>query len=177
MIKKVKELNDETSVFYNDLESIFFIRKTITTENLEALREIQEIDNFCAQKILDISENHYDLDYINGQTLHDYIELNGRLSEKETYLLIFSLVHVLNSFSKNSLVHKDISADNIIIDKRGNFTLIDYGISRIYSSFLERDTVYLGKPSYAAPENYFSANTQSDQRSDIFQLGKLIEHV
>jgi len=53
--------------------------------------------------------------------------------------------------------------------------LIDFGIARFFKPGKQHDTVALGSPGYAAPEQYGKA--QSTPRSDIYSLGALLHHL
>jgi len=67
------------------------------------------------------------------------------------------------------IVHRDIKPENIIISPEGEPYLIDFGIARSYKSGQETDTVHMGTPSTAAPEQYGFA--QSGPRTDLYALG------
>lgn len=51
--------------------------------------------------------------------------------------------------------------------------LVDFGVSRHYDPFKDGDTVRLGTPGYAAPEQYRKKG-QSTPRSDIYALGVVL---
>jgi serine/threonine protein kinase len=71
-----------------------------------------------------------------------------------------------------SIIHRDIKPQNIIIDRQGKVTLIDFGISRTYNNAAQSDTICLGTRHFAAPEQY--GFSQTDCRTDIFSLGILL---
>ena len=70
------------------------------------------------------------------------------------------------------IIHRDIKPQNIIIDRQGKVTLIDFGISRVYNDASRTDTTFLGTRDFAAPEQY--GFSQSDPRTDIYSLGVLM---
>ncbi len=71
-----------------------------------------------------------------------------------------------------AIIHRDIKPQNIIIDRQGKVTLIDFGISRVYNETSHADTTCLGTRDFAAPEQY--GYSQTDHRTDIFSLGILL---
>ncbi|MCR5148161.1 MAG: protein kinase [Eubacterium sp.] len=73
------------------------------------------------------------------------------------------------------IIHRDIKASNIMITDEGHAMIIDYDAAKLYISGNEKDTVLIGTQGIAAPEQYGFA--QSDQRTDIYAFGKLIEKV
>ena len=69
------------------------------------------------------------------------------------------------------IVHRDIKEDNVILTENGTVKLTDFDISKIYTQGKSRDTVLLGTATYAPPEQFGLA--QTDSRSDIYALGIL----
>src|SRR5437588_6730889 len=59
-----------------------------------------------------------------------------------------------------------------MISESGHIFLIDFGIARLFKPGQSHDTVALGSPGYAAPEQYGKA--QSTPRSDLYSLGALL---
>ena len=73
------------------------------------------------------------------------------------------------------IIHRDLKASNIILTKDGEIKLIDYDAAKTYKKQHSEDTVHIGTPGIAAPEQYGFA--QSDARTDIYALGKLTEQL
>lgn len=67
---------------------------------------------------------------------------------------------------QKGLVFRDLKPSNLMITAAGHVYLIDFGIARLFKGGQTQDTVALGSPGYAAPEQYGKA--QSSPRSDIF---------
>ena len=69
------------------------------------------------------------------------------------------------------IIHRDVKPQNIILREDGTPVLIDFGISRVYTS-KEADSLIMGTQGFAPPEQYgFSA---TDGRSDIYSLGMVL---
>src|SRR5205807_7746837 len=73
------------------------------------------------------------------------------------------------------IIFRDLKPSNVMIDERGHVFLIDFGIARLFTPGQSHDTVALGSPGYAAPEQYGKA--QSTPRSDIYSLGASLHHL
>ena len=73
------------------------------------------------------------------------------------------------------IIHRDIKASNIMIASDGQVKMIDYDAAKTKSENKGRDTVLIGTVGIAAPEQY--GFSQSDERTDIYAFGKLIENV
>ena len=67
------------------------------------------------------------------------------------------------------IIFRDLKPTNVMVTANGHVFLIDFGIARIFKEGQEQDTVFLGSPGYAAPEQHGSA--QTNPRSDLYSLG------
>lgn len=102
----------------------------------------------------------------------------GRFSE-ETVIYwmgkICDVLHYLHSQEPNPIIFRDIKPSNIMIDKKGNLKLIDFGIAREFKEEALTDTVSIGTRGYAAPEQYGLGQTNAC--SDIYSLGATVYHL
>ncbi len=73
------------------------------------------------------------------------------------------------------IIHRDIKASNIMVTDDGVVKIIDYDAAKIYIAGQDKDTMMIGTQGLAAPEQYGFA--QSDVRTDLYALGKLIERM
>jgi len=71
------------------------------------------------------------------------------------------------------LVHRDVSPPNILISKRGEVKVTDFGLAKARTQLERTDPgIVKGKFSYLAPE--VATGQAVDQRADIFALGVCI---
>ena len=71
------------------------------------------------------------MEYINGIDLKKYLKKRGgRLDEKTALALMKPVFESMNEIHKTGLIHRDISPDNIMVDKDGKIKLIDFGSAR-----------------------------------------------
>ena len=119
------------------------------------------------------------MDFIEGQTLEDYLEKNGGgpLPVDQVIKWAKELCDVLNYLHTRQppIIFRDLKPANVMIGETGHIFLIDFGIARLFKPGKQHDTVALGSPGYAAPEQYGKA--QSSPRSDIYSLGALLHHL
>jgi serine/threonine protein kinase len=74
-----------------------------------------------------------------------------------------------------SIIFRDLKPANVMRTSAGHLYLIDFGIARHFKPGQPRDTVPLGSPGYAAPEQYGRA--QTTPRADIYSLGALLHQL
>lgn len=68
------------------------------------------------------------------------------------------------------VVYRDLKPSNLVLREDGRLVLVDFGAARVKTaaSAGRGDTVALGTPGYAAPEQYGAA---TDERTDVYGLG------
>jgi serine/threonine protein kinase len=119
------------------------------------------------------------MDFIEGETIEEYLEhaRGGPLPVETVLKWAEQLCDVLNYLHTHQppIVFRDLKPANVMISENGHLYLIDFGIARIFKPGKQHDTVALGSPGYAAPEQYGKA--QSTPRSDIYSLGALLHHL
>jgi len=123
------------------------------------------------------SEEEYVLvleEYIDGVMLSDKLK-NGHLEKKEAVSYMLDLCSALSFLHSLNIIHRDIKPSNIIINKSDVAVLIDYSSARELSYTNDSDTVNLGTPGYAAPEQY--GIHQSLPATDIYALGVLFNEM
>lgn len=107
--------------------------------------------------------------YLPGQPLNEAWDPGEGLDRwRETGEELCGLLAELHRLDP-PIVHRDIKPENIILSPEGKPRLIDFGIARRYKPGCGTDTVHMGTPTTAAPEQY--GFSQSDQRTDLYALG------
>lgn len=111
-------------------------------------------------------------EYIEGKTLQQLIDEKSTIFTPErVYEITRSLCDILKPIHQSKIVHRDISASNVMYSFDNQIYLIDFGNSRTVKNKQTADTEYIGTQYYAAPEQF--GFSQSDYRTDIFAIGIL----
>jgi serine/threonine protein kinase len=118
------------------------------------------------------------MDFIDGKTLYQILrEAQGKplplaqvISYAQQLCSVLAYLHQQNP----PIIFRDIKPTNIMITSAGHLFLIDFGIARFFKEGQEHDTMLLGSPGYAPPEQHGSA--QTNPRSDIYGLGATLHY-
>jgi eukaryotic-like serine/threonine-protein kinase len=112
------------------------------------------------------------LEYIDGKGLQTYAGDQGGLSRSQVLEIVYNTCYALDYIHKKGYVHLDIKPSNIMLTRRDEVKLMDFGISRILRGNEEnnKSSSFQGTPLYMSPEQAGSGETV-DQQSDIFSLG------
>src|SRR5437868_4154054 len=124
------------------------------------------------------------MDYVEGQTLADYIRRTSGLgnvpSPTEIVQLFTSIGLAVDYAHQQGMIHRDLKPANILLDKHntarnrmGEPILTDFGLARLLKSpAITLTAVQLGTPFYIAPEQV--TGNAGTERSDIYSLGVIL---
>ena len=110
------------------------------------------------------------MEYLKGQTLKEYIRDNGVLSPQKALFIANAVSNALVVAHSANVLHRDISADNIIICDNGDVKLIDFGAARQVVAEHSQSFSVIIKPGFAPPEQYSKKGNQGSW-SDVYSLG------
>jgi serine/threonine protein kinase len=108
-------------------------------------------------------------EYVNGGQMLDYIISHGRLKEKQARKFARQIASALDYCHRNSIVHRDLKIENILISKTGDIKIIDFGLSNLFSPRNLLKT-FCGSLYFAAPE-LLQAKQYTGPEVDIWSFG------
>ena len=87
------------------------------------------------------------------------------------------MLKILKNFHNANppIVNRDIKPKNVIITEQNSVILLDFNAAKIYSDSEMKDTLLLGTPGYAAPEQYGFG--QSSVKTDIYAVGIMLKEM
>lgn len=113
------------------------------------------------------------MEYVEGETLKNYIKENGRLSWKKALSVTMKICGALEEAHKKHIVHRDIKPHNIIVMPDETVKVTDFGIARASgNATLSVDDDVLGSVHYFSPEQ--ARGGFVDEKSDIYSLGVVL---
>jgi serine/threonine protein kinase len=118
------------------------------------------------------------MEYLEGGSLNDFIELNGQLNERTCARIFIQVCDALLHAHGMGILHRDLKPTNIFISScsRGpHVKVLDFGLAKAMVSRdktkekITRTGECLGTPDYMSPEQ--ARGLAVDQRSDIYACG------
>ena len=118
------------------------------------------------------------MEYVDGETLKEYLERKGKLTDAEIKDIFSQMLDALCYVHEQNLVHRDIKPSNFMIDKKGKVKLMDFGIAKTLDSNAAEYTqtgtgMQMGTPMYMSPEQITETRSVTAQ-SDIYSLGVVL---
>ena len=110
------------------------------------------------------------MDYIEGRDLKSILVERGKLPPEEAVPIIRQVCRGLEAAHAESVVHRDLKPQNIMVDAAGRVWVMDFGLARsMEMAGLTRTGALMGTPDYMSPEQ--ARGEKVDARSDVFSLG------
>jgi serine/threonine protein kinase len=118
------------------------------------------------------------MEYLDGQTLKDYLDSKGKLSDEEIKKLFIQMLDAVGYVHEQGLIHRDIKPSNFMISSKGVVKLLDFGIAKnmdiTSAEYTQTGTTQnMGTPMYMSPEQIKSTKDVTAQ-SDIYSLGVVL---
>ncbi|MEI7685287.1 MAG: serine/threonine-protein kinase [Planctomycetota bacterium] len=117
------------------------------------------------------------LEYVEGKNLREFIEKKGPPDVRLGLRIISQVASALQQSSELGIVHRDIKPENILINRKGEVKVTDFGLSRLFKqdSNLTESRIAMGTPLYMSPEQV--EGKPVDHRSDIYSFGVTCYHL
>ncbi|MGM9796439.1 MAG: serine/threonine protein kinase [Parabacteroides sp.] len=148
---------------------------------IKEARILSEVHHPYIVNVLEVFEEHNTayiaMEYIDGYSLKSLLEKEGMLPENQVLYYIRQIGEALQFVHEKNILHLDIKPSNILIDKKGNARLIDFGVSKRYDIEQEETstTMLTLSKGFAAIEQYDNEGIQQfSPCPDIYSLGATI---
>ncbi|XP_050531158.1 serine/threonine-protein kinase SIK3-like isoform X2 [Daktulosphaira vitifoliae] len=111
-------------------------------------------------------------EYAAGGEIFDYLVKNGKMDEPSACHIFRQIVEAVSYCHKKNIVHRDLKAENLLLDIDNNIKLADFGFSNHFHEGKLLST-WCGSPPYAAPE-LFQGQEYDGPKADIWSLGVVL---
>src|SRR3954467_15784231 len=150
--------NDEEFIrrFHREAQSA----TSLTHPNIVSIYDVGEEDSLY----------YIVMEYVNGQTLKQYINQHSSLRVEKALDIMMQLTSAISHAHQNHIIHRDIKPHNILIDRNGSVKITDFGIAMALSatSITQTNSV-LGSVHYLSPEQ--ARGGMANRKSDIYSIG------
>lgn len=160
-----------------DAEDFYYHEKDRFVEEARILAQIDERPGVVKVRSYFQENNtaYIVMEFLEGISLDKYVkDKGGRMEADELLMLMRPVVSALAGIHDKGVVHKDISPDNIMVDKAGHARLIDFGAAYDIHSGVSNLRVY--KETYSPPEQRAS-DGEITMAADIYALCTTIYHM
>lgn len=117
---------------------------------------------------------YFVMEFVDGTDLRHVIR-SGELSPEQALLVVPQICEALQYAHEEGVVHRDIKPENIMLNKKGQIKITDFGLAKLLDQPTTAHTLTqagqrMGTPHYMAPEQVEHPHLV-DHRADIYSLG------
>jgi eukaryotic-like serine/threonine-protein kinase len=126
-----------------------------------------------------IDGRHYiSMAYIEGRPLSAFIQPDKPLTERQILIVIRKLALALQEAHDRGIVHRDLKPANIMVDKKGEPIIMDFGLAqqtrRPGDIRLTQTGNIIGTPAYMSPEQVEGEPDKIGPPTDQYSLGAIL---
>jgi hypothetical protein len=118
-------------------------------------------------------------EFVQGQTLKAYLQKKGAMDLNLGLHVMRQVAGALQTAGDRGIVHRDIKPENIMLTKKGEAKVADFGLAQLSVNGeklnLTQEGVTMGTPLYMSPEQV--NGKKLDGRSDLYSFGVTCYHM
>jgi len=136
------------------------LARQVTHKNVIRIYDLAEFDGI----------KFITMDFIDGRDLKSVLRANGKFEPRRAAEIIEQVCRGLEAAHSEAVIHRDLKPQNIMVDRSGKITVMDFGIARSTAvGGMTHTGALIGTPEYMSPEQ--AKGEKLDARSDLFSVG------
>jgi len=141
---------------------------TLEHPQIVPIYEIGERDGSC----------YFSMKFVEGGQL-DAVLKREPISPRRAAELLGKIARTVQFAHEHGILHRDIKPGNILLDRKGELHLTDFGLARLIEqdSTITNSSDVLGTPSYMPPEQAAGDTKQLTAAADVYSLGAVFYHM
>uniref|UniRef100_A0A673I5V0 non-specific serine/threonine protein kinase n=1 Tax=Sinocyclocheilus rhinocerous TaxID=307959 RepID=A0A673I5V0_9TELE len=158
---------DKTQLNSSSLQKVSLLLHVLICDHLSFSPPVKLFEVIETDKTL-----YLVMEYASGGEVFDYLVAHGRMKEKEARAKFRQIVSAVQYCHQKCIVHRDLKAENLLLDADMNIKIADFGFSNEFTVGNKLDT-FCGSPPYAAPE-LFQGKKYDGPEVDVWSLGVIL---
>uniref|UniRef100_A0A671NUS5 non-specific serine/threonine protein kinase n=1 Tax=Sinocyclocheilus anshuiensis TaxID=1608454 RepID=A0A671NUS5_9TELE len=158
---------DKTQLNSSSLQKVSLLLHVLICDHLSFSPPVKLFEVIETDKTL-----YLIMEYASGGEVFDYLVAHGRMKEKEARAKFRQIVSAVQYCHQKCIVHRDLKAENLLLDADMNIKIADFGFSNEFTMGNKLDT-FCGSPPYAAPE-LFQGKKYDGPEVDVWSLGVIL---
>ena len=152
----------------SDLARKYFVREAQTAARLNHPGIVRVYDYGEIEK-----RPYLAMEYVEGLNLIELQDsLQARIPFGRSLSICTQLCEALNHAHEQTIIHRDIKMENIMVTTTWQTKLLDFGLAKALNENPDRSLFIIGTPFYMSPEQIIGDSL--DLRTDIYSLGILL---
>ena len=170
-VSRYNTFSYEVQVSEGATESIFLKNRDRFLDEAKVLASFSEEPGIVGihDYFLENGTAYIVMEFLDGITLKEQLKQTGRINWEQTKEIFRPVLNSLNEVHKHGIIHRDISPDNIMLTKRGQVKLLDFGAAREFSQDNGKSLSVILKHGFA-PEEQYRSKGQQGPWTDVYAL-------
>lgn len=142
-----------------------FLREARILRQFSAMEGIVKVHNLFEEN----KTAYIIMEYVEGTSIKNYVQKYGKIEPERVIKMMEQPIRALQAVHEANQIHRDVSADNLMIGRNGKITLIDFGAARSSNIMDERTRTAICKQGYSALEQYSTEGKQGPW-TDVYSI-------
>ncbi len=174
-VYRATDLTLGQSVALKFLPETATVNETLIERFHSEVRVARQVSHANVCRVYDIGQAEgmpfISMEYVDGEDLASLLHRIGRLPSERAMGVARKICAGVAAAHGKGVIHRDLKPQNIMMDKRGEIVIMDFGLAAIADQLSGREARN-GTPAYMAPEQLKGSEVTA--KSDIYAVGLVL---